>query len=90
MSDLETVIADLIRRKNAARRGSAERQMLERELTGLRYSYEDAGPIIEDLDPFGWGGTCRPLPAAELQDQRPLIVKFPFAPRRPDDLVPHR
>jgi hypothetical protein len=33
--------------------------MLERELTGLRYSYEEAGPIIEDLDPFGWGGTCQ-------------------------------
>ena len=25
---------------------------------GLRYSYEDAGGIIEDLDPFGWGATC--------------------------------
>jgi hypothetical protein len=36
--------------------------MLERELTGLRYSYEEAVPIIEDLDPFGWGGTW--LPAA--------------------------
>jgi hypothetical protein len=47
---------------NAARKGSAEHRMLERELTGLRYSYEEAGPIIEDLDPFGWGGTCRPLP----------------------------
>jgi hypothetical protein len=34
MSDLETVIADLIKRKNAAREGSAERRMLERELTG--------------------------------------------------------
>ena len=25
---------------------------------GLRYSYEDDGGIIEDLDPFGWGATC--------------------------------
>jgi hypothetical protein len=36
--------------------------MLERELTGLIISYEEAGPIIEDLDPFGW--TCRPLPVS--------------------------
>ena len=41
------------RQENAAPRGGAERKMLERELAGLRYSYEDAGPIIEDLDPFG-------------------------------------
>ena len=32
--------------------------MLERELTGLRYSYEEAGPIIEDLDSFGSGAIC--------------------------------
>jgi hypothetical protein len=39
-------------------------------LTKLRYSHEDAGGIIEDLDPFGWGGTCRRLestPATEGQ-----------------------
>ena len=45
--------------------------MLERELAGLRYSYE-AGPIIEDLDPFGWGGTCHPLP----------VTAQPILPRR--------
>lgn len=81
MSGLETVIADLIHRKNAASRGSAERHMLERELTGLRYSYEEAGPIIEDLDPFGWGGTCRPLPVAERLSRPRPIVEFPSAPR---------
>jgi hypothetical protein len=43
--------------------------MLERELTGLRYSYEEAGPIIEDLDPFGWGGTCRPLPSRQQRNR---------------------
>jgi hypothetical protein len=43
--------------------------MLERELTGLRYSYEEAGPIIEDLDPFGWGGTCRPLPSSQQRSR---------------------
>jgi hypothetical protein len=26
-----------------------------RELAGLRYSREMAGPIMEDLDPWGWG-----------------------------------
>jgi hypothetical protein len=46
--------------------------MLERELTGLRCSYEKAGPIIEHLDPFGWGGTCRPLP----------VTVQPIQPRR--------
>jgi hypothetical protein len=29
---------------------SAERQLINRILTGLRYSYEEAGGIIEDLD----------------------------------------
>ena len=57
-SDLETVTADLIkRRKYAAREGSAERQLIVRELSGLRYSYKD--PIIEGLDPIEWGVTRR-------------------------------
>jgi hypothetical protein len=42
--------------------GVCEIRMLERELTGLSISYEEAGPIIEDLDPFGW--MCRPLPVS--------------------------
>ena len=41
-------IADLIKRKYAAADGSAERRMAVRQLTGLRYSYEEAGGIIED------------------------------------------
>jgi len=36
-----------------------QHQAYIRVLTGLRYSYEDAGGIIEDLD-FDWGATCRP------------------------------
>jgi hypothetical protein len=82
MSDLETVVADLINRENAAHKGSAERRMFECELTGRRYSYEEAGPIIEDLDPFGWGATCRPLPVAELPDRQPPTAEFPSAPKR--------
>ena len=44
-------------RKYAAREGSAERQLIVRELSGLRYSYKD--PIIEDLGPIEWGVTRR-------------------------------
>ena len=68
-SDLETVTADLIKRKYTAREGSAERQLIVRELSGLRYSYKN--PIIEDLDPLA-GGTCRPLP----------VTVQPIQPRR--------
>jgi hypothetical protein len=46
--------------------------MLERELTGWRYSYEEAGPIIEDLDPFWLGRAYRPLP----------VTVQPIQPRR--------
>jgi len=36
--------------------------MAVRQLTGLRYSSEEAGPIIEDLDPVDWGAYChRPM-----------------------------
>jgi hypothetical protein len=52
--DLEKTIAALVERKNALPLGSAEHSMLLRVLNGLRYSYEDAGPIWESLDPFGW------------------------------------
>ena len=52
--DLEQTIRDLIDRKNAAPEDSAEQRFLERQLRGLRYTYEDAGGIIEDLDPC-WG-----------------------------------
>jgi hypothetical protein len=58
---LERTIAALVARKNAAREGSAEYRMALRQLTGLRYTRELAGPIIEELDPR-WGQECTPLP----------------------------
>lgn len=64
MVDLEQTIADLVERKNAAAEGSAAYRFALRQLTGLRYSYADAGPIIEDLDPF-WGAECHPLPTVD-------------------------
>jgi hypothetical protein len=59
MDDLERTIAALVERKNAAAEDSAEYRMAVRQLQGLRYSYEDAAGIIEDLDPDGWGASCR-------------------------------
>lgn len=56
---LERIIGALVTRKNAADEASAEYRMLIRQLAGLRYSYELAGPIIEELDPF-WGEECTP------------------------------
>jgi hypothetical protein len=52
--DLEKIIADLVARKYASGVSEAEVAMLNRVLNGMRYSYEDAGPIWEDLDPYGW------------------------------------
>jgi hypothetical protein len=54
-TNLDLVIRDLLRRKYEAREGSAEYRLVMRELSGLRTSYEDAGPIMEDLDPLEWG-----------------------------------
>jgi hypothetical protein len=71
--DLEQTIADLVDREKALDIDSAEYQLIDRELTGLRYSREDAGGIIEDLDPFGWGATCRPLTATPAQGPRQVL-----------------
>ena len=71
--DLEQTIADLIDRKKELPEDSAEYQLIERELTGLRYSREEAGGIMEDLDPFGWGGYCRPLPATTSPEPRQVL-----------------
>src|SRR5262249_21722401 len=49
-----------------------ERQLINRILTGLRYSYEDAGGIIEDLD-FDWGATCRPLASSTPTEPRQVL-----------------
>ena len=44
----------------------------------MRYSYEDAGGIIENLDPFGWGATCRPLESTPATEPRQVL---PFRKR---------
>jgi hypothetical protein len=72
--DLEQTIADLIDRKKELPEDSAEYQLIERELTGLRYSREEAGGIMEDLEPFGWGGYCRPLPATTSPEPRQVLL----------------
>jgi hypothetical protein len=71
--DLEQTIADLIDRKKNLPEDSAEYQLIERELRGLRYSREEAGGIMEDLDHFGWGGYCRPLPATTATEPRRVL-----------------
>ena len=55
--ELEQIIGELVRRKKATKIDSAEYNFLERVLNGLRYKYEEAGPIWEGLDPFGWDAT---------------------------------
>jgi hypothetical protein len=47
---LEKIIADLVDHKQNA--SDAEVELINRQLTNLCYSYEEAGGIIEDLDPF--------------------------------------
>ena len=48
--DLEQTIDALVHRKKNLDLDSPERRFINRILTGLRYSYEEAGSIIEDLD----------------------------------------
>jgi hypothetical protein len=71
--DLEQTIADLIDRKKELPEDSAEYQLIERELTGLRYSREHAGGVIEDLD-RDWGATCRPLAASPSPEPRQVLA----------------
>lgn len=63
VDDLETTIAALIEERNRCEPDTARHKFATRQLRGLRYSCEEAGPIIEDLDPIEWGGACRPLSA---------------------------
>ena len=67
--DLEQTIDALVHRKKNLDLDSPERRFINRILTGLRYSYEEAGGIIEDLDSFGWGTTCRPLAATPTTER---------------------
>ena len=77
MMDLEKIIDDLVYRKKNLDLDSPEYQFIDRILTGLRYSYEDAGGIIEDLDPLGWGATCRPLAASPATKRQ--VLPFPLS-----------
>ena len=77
--ELEEIIAELIRQKYAAPEGSAEYFLAMRALAGLRYSRELAGPIMEDLDPWGWGATS-PNPAVPDPEGKVLELRRP--PRR--------
>ena len=70
--DLEQTIADLVDRKKELDIDSPEYQLINRMLTKLRYSREEAGGIIEDLD-FDWGSTCRPLTATPARGPRQVL-----------------
>jgi hypothetical protein len=72
MMDLEKIIDDLVYRKKNLDLDSPEYQLINRMLTGLRYSYEVAGGIIEDLD-FDWGATCRPLASSIATGPRQVL-----------------
>ena len=80
--DLEQIIDDLVYRKKKLDLDSPERQVIDRVLTGLRYSCEEAGGIIEDLD-FDWGATVRLV--ADAQSPRPAdqqVLPFRIASHR--------
>ena len=70
--DLEQTMDALVHRKKNLNLDSPERRFINRILTGLRYSYEEAGGIIEDLD-FAWGATCRPLAALPAAEPRQVL-----------------
>jgi hypothetical protein len=70
--DLEQTIGDLVDRKKALDMDSPEYQLINRELTGLRYSREEAGGIIEDLD-RDWGSTFRRHEASASTDQQQVL-----------------
>jgi hypothetical protein len=80
--ELERIIADLIEQKHAAEEGSAEYHFVMRQLSGLRFTRELAGPIMEELDPFGWGAT-QPLPSTENPEGR-LVQPFRKAGSGPE------
>jgi hypothetical protein len=78
--DLERTIADLVDRKKGLDIDSPEYHLINRMLTKLRYSREEAGGIIEDLDPFGWGATCRRLEASPTTEGQVLPFRRSGSP----------
>jgi hypothetical protein len=79
VDELEKTIRDLVERKNAARDDSAEQKFCERQLQALRYRYEEAGGIIEEVDEWGRGSYCHPL--ADTEDPSGLVLPLPRQPR---------
>ena len=74
--DLEQTIDALVKRKRAALVDSAEWHLANNALIALRYSYEEAGGIIEDLD-RDWGTTFRrPAVASPSTEQQPKVLRF--------------
>jgi hypothetical protein len=73
--DLERTIADLVERKRVALIDSAEWCLANNALIVLRYSCEEAGGLIEDLD-RDWGTTFR-RPAVASPSTEPRQV-LPF------------
>ena len=57
--------------------------LIVRELSGLRYSYKDADPVMEDLDPIEWGAIRRlaRMPGAAPQVCRSVNNANPRARR---------
>ena len=51
LADLRKIIADLIKRKYEAVEGSPAHRLVVRRLANLRFSREEAGGIMEVLDP---------------------------------------
>jgi hypothetical protein len=77
---LEKIIRDLVKRKNAAPDDSAKQRFYERQLQALRYNYEEAGGLIEHYDPWAWGGCCSPL--ADTECPAGTLVPLPRRGRR--------
>lgn len=75
--ELEKTIADLIERPE----GSAARRLAVRELAGLRYSREEAGVIIESLDPH-WGDECVPNPGVDPGTPTGMVLPLQRRQRR--------
>jgi hypothetical protein len=77
--ELEALIAELIEAKYAAVEGSAEYRFAVRQLAGLHSTRELAGPIMEDLDPFGWGAMC---PNPDVPDPEGKVLPMQRPRRR--------
>ena len=72
--DLEQTIDALVHRKKNLDLDSPERRFINRILTGLRYSYEEAGSIIEDLDSVDPPNNKQTTSKADPSDSAPEVV----------------